>query len=238
MDTQVPPHILQLALHALITERCKRAYVHDLRNGLQGIYGSTEVVKRLLTMTSSPAVSVAEKSIEMMRRSLAGYEDSLRSACDNLVPEPLGKTTICIDKTLRSLAAFLNGDAAAHGVSLRVTGDPGIDVLVRPHALRLTLLSLLVDAIDAMPNGGQVMLEARVSGAHVVIDITTTPISGTARRNLSTAWQLDLSSDPPYAGLVYHVVRDLVQADAGTIELTARDEGTQVSIRYPAAIAA
>jgi signal transduction histidine kinase len=236
MDQQVPQTILHLALQAMITERCKRAYVHDLRNGLQGIYGSTEVVKRLLTASGSPAVSVSEKSIEMMRRSLASYEESLRSTCDHLMPEPLEKTAVCVDKLLRNLAAFLNGDAAAHGVSLRIAGDPGINVVVNPHALRLTLLSLLVDAIDTMPNGGELQLEARLSGALVVIDITAMPISGTVRRDLTNAWQLDLSASPSYAGLVFHVVRNLVQADAGSIELTARDEGTKVSIRYPAAL--
>lgn len=235
MDQQVPNTILQLALHTMITERCKRAYVHDLRNGLQGIYGSTEVVKRLLTATHSPALSVSEKSVELMRRSLASYEESLRNVCDDLVPEPIGKTTVCVDKLLRSLAAFLNGDAAAHGVSLRVTGDPGINVEADPHGLRLTLLSLMVDAIDTMRGGGQAQLEARVSGAQVVVDITVTPISGTVRRDIATAWQLDLSSNPPYAGLVFHVVRNLVQADAGSIELTARDDGTKIIIRYPAA---
>jgi hypothetical protein len=143
-----------------------------------------------------------------------------------------------VDELLRSIAAFLNGDAAAHGVSLSVTANRNLYVAAKPQALRLTLVSLLLDSIDSMPLGGQTHMDAAINDANGVIEITTRPSRGTIARNIATAWDLDLGSDPLYRGLVYPVARNLVRADEGTIELAKHDDGLKVSLLYPATKAA
>jgi C4-dicarboxylate-specific signal transduction histidine kinase len=238
MDNKQSHNTLELALQTLITARCKRAYIHDLSNGLQGIYGSFEVIKRLLVAPPASALTAVEKSIDMFRRSIANYEAGLKQSVDTLIPEPCDRTTVSLDELLRSMVAFLNGDAAAHGVSLSVAVDRNLYVVANPHALRLTLVSLLLDSIDSMPLGGQTHVEAKPDTANVVIEITTKPSRGTIARNIATAWDLDLDSAPPYRGLVYPVARNLVRADEGTIELAKHNEGLKVSLLFPTTKAA
>jgi len=38
--------VLDAAVQTLINERCRRAYMHDMRGGLQAIYSSLELLAR------------------------------------------------------------------------------------------------------------------------------------------------------------------------------------------------
>jgi len=228
-------NVLELALHNLISQRCKSSYAHDLRNGLQGIQGSFDVFKRLLTNLPSAAPLPVEKSSDMARRALANHESALERILNHLVPEEAGSVSIRVDESLRAVAGFLNSDAAAHNVSLHVAADSAVSAIVRAHALRLTLLSLLIDAIDVMPTGGQVQMEVRTDDRAAVVEIIATPKEGTLQRDYTTAWQLNLATTPQRTGLIFYVVQRLVEADAGVIELAPHGAGSKVSIKYPVA---
>jgi len=235
MDTHSLDKVLELALHNLISQRCKSAYAHDLRNGLQGIQGSFDVFKRLLTNLPSATPVPIEKSSDMARRALANHEGALERILNHLVPEEAGSVSIRVDESLREVTGFLNSDAAAHGISLHVAADSAASAIVRPQALRLTLLSLLIDAMDAMPAGGHVQMEVRANDEAATIDIIATPKEGTLQRDYTTAWQLNLATTPQRTGLIFYVVQRLVETDAGVIELAPHGAGSKVSIKYPAA---
>ncbi len=225
--------VLELALHALVSERCKLSYLHDLRNGLQGIYSCFDALTRLLKGTAPASVSV-EKATDFARKSIVSHEKSLERILGDLLPSEADSVSACTGESLREVVKFLNGDAAAHGVSLRVTANAVLHASVPPHTLRLTLLSLMVDAIDAMPDGGELHSEARELNGKIAIDIAISPTNGVLNRNYDTAWQLDLPANPQRNDLTFYVVRRLVEAAAGTIDHLPHDGGRKITIQYPA----
>ena len=55
--------VLDAAVQTLINERCRRAYMHDMRGGLQAIYSSLELLARSAGFSSPSRVRCALYSV-------------------------------------------------------------------------------------------------------------------------------------------------------------------------------
>jgi signal transduction histidine kinase len=208
--------ILEPALHALIASRCHRAYRHDLRNGLQGIYGGFDALGRLLQTPARDAAKV-ERTTDFVRQAITGHEKSLERVLHGLAPLEQPAELIDAGVMLQELAKFLTNDAAAQRVSLRTSVAEPAPVRVRPQKLRLALLSLLIDAIDAIDataSGSALQLASTVANDRVLIELADSrPVVAEV-----DPWALDLTTVPPQRGLTLFVVRQLVLGEGGTIE--------------------
>jgi two-component system sensor histidine kinase HydH len=223
--------ILEPALHALIATRCHRAYRHDLKNGLQGIYGGFDALTRLLQMPARDAAKV-ERTSDFVRQAIAAHEKSLERVLHGLAPLEPPAESIDVAAMLQDLVKFLINDAAAHRVALRATQSGAVMVRARPHKLRLALLSLMLDAIDAMPNGGPLQLRATSGNSISCLELS----DQRADHLPADPWALDLSAVPAHRGWTLHVVRHLIMAEGGSIECdTAAGGGRNVRISLPGA---
>jgi hypothetical protein len=161
--------IAEAALHAFVAQRCQRAYVHELRNGLQGIYASTDVLIRMAE-GKAPANMATDKVKEVARKSLQSHEQGINVAIRQLTLQDDEPTAIGISTALRELCAFLGNDAAAHDVIVNMTAEESLRVRARPSKLRLALLATMVRAIDSMRGGGELNVTARVQAGQIDID--------------------------------------------------------------------
>ncbi len=211
---------LEPALHAVIAMRCHRAYRHDLTNGLQGIYGGFDALTRLLQLPVRDVAKV-ERTHDLVRQAITAHEKSLERVLHGLAPleQPAARLDICV--MLQELVKFLINDAAAHRVTLRGPQSTGVMVQARPHKLRLILLSLMIDAIDAMSSGGALQADATTADQDVLLELSDErpgelPVD---------PWALDLSSVPAHRGWTLFVVRHLVATEGGSILCAARASG-------------
>jgi signal transduction histidine kinase len=222
---------LEPALHALIATRCHRAYRHDLSNGLQGIYGGFEVLTRMLQLPARDPARV-ERTADLVRQAVTAHEKSLERILHGLAPLEQPAARIDVSMLLQELVRFLINDAAAHRVTLRGPQSTRVAAQARPNKLRLILLSLMVDAIDAMPNGGLLQVSATESGSESLLELSD------ERRGESPAdpWALDLSAEPAQRGWTLYVVRQLVIGEGGNIHCeTAVQGGRHLRISLPCA---
>jgi signal transduction histidine kinase len=222
--------ILEHALHAHIASRCHRAYRHDLRNGLQGIYGGFDALSRLLRLPTD--AGKVERVTDMVRQAIAGHEKSLDRVLHAL--SPLEQTPEPADASLllQGLTKFLTNDAAASRVTLRSAMPQPVMVQVRTNKLRLVLLSLMLDAIDAMQGGGELQLNCNVLEGAAVLELIDTR----AGSPLEHPWQLDHTTSPAYRGWTLYVARQMILAESGHIECHAAPSGARrIRIALPAA---
>src|SRR5258706_8367474 len=106
---EIPESLLEAALHASLARRCERAYVHDLRNGLQSIYASVDVLTRMLGGKTSAILS-PEKAAGMARKAIQVYEQSLNEVAKRLIVQSETPRSISVGAALRELCAFLGND--------------------------------------------------------------------------------------------------------------------------------
>jgi signal transduction histidine kinase len=95
------------------------------------------------------------------------------------------------------------------------------------------MINLVENALDAMPNGGQLTLSGQRTASHLVLTVhdTGVGIAATALPRLFTP--LD-TTKPEGTGLGLCVVQEIVKAHGGTVDATSLpEEGTTFTIRLP-----
>ena len=224
--------ILEPALHAAIASRCHRAYRHDLKNGLQGIYGGFDALHRLLQMPVRDLTKV-ERTNDFVRQAINGHEKSLERVLHGLSPLEQPPERIDVTVLLQELVKFLINDAAAQRVSIRGVESAVLPVQVRPAKLRLVVLSLMIDAIDAMPVGGSLQVSTTLALPWTVLELTDTRATPLPEN----PWVPNFDTTPSHHGWTLFVARHLILAEAGGIECeTLLDGGRKIRITLPAAI--
>jgi signal transduction histidine kinase len=238
--TEALQALLEQALHTRMLQRCRHAYLHDVRNGLQAVRAGIEAVNRSLRNASTganPNAGPPEKYVEFMQQAIVGHEKSLQATFEYLAPEEPGSLApIDVSLMVRELARFLSNDAAHRSVKVGVHVPDVVLVTARAHKLRLALLSLLVDAIDAMPHGGELQVEVTLSEARVLVEFRDTRTDHTEELD-ATLDVLALTGEPAQHALLF-VVRRLIVADQGSLECSALNPGRMVRISLVSQVAA
>jgi signal transduction histidine kinase len=216
--------IAEAALHALITQRCQRAYAHELRNSLQGIYTGFDVLTRMLDGKTSTKLP-SDKAGAVVRKSIANHDQSLEQIRKHLTLQNDAPEAVRVDELLRSLTSFLNNDASSKQVRLD-TRSEALVANARPSKIRLVLLGLITDGIDAMTDGGELVITTAVAAQNVVLELTMT--------RAQLPWP-ESAAEAGEGNWTVQTLHRLVQRDNGALEISGAGRMRRVRLSYCAA---
>jgi signal transduction histidine kinase len=139
-------------------------------------------------------------------------------------------------RTLEDLADFFAPQAALAKVKLRLnplaTAQP-IMLEADPRLLKQTLLNLMLNAVQAMPDGGELILSARADGRYAMIEVTDT---GTGMTPEITANIFDayFTTKRGGTGLGLAMAKRVVQAHQGTMGVDSEPgKGSRFWLKLP-----
>jgi hypothetical protein len=224
--------VLEAALHSLVLARCQHAYAHDMRDGLQSLYSSVDILQRCLTPGSAQKMSV-EKTLEFTRHTLKTYDQALEQWLIAVVGQSHAAAPLDLGKLARQTVRFVNNDAISRGVRLMLATSGEHFVNLPLHQARLTFLSLLVCSIDRLISGdelrftitprSQAMVEVHLEECWVDQSDATLPAAmqrGTSTSLLQT--------------LTLPVIQQRIHQQGGSLECTATPHQPRVlSLLYP-----
>jgi len=171
------PFLIEDTLRGFLARRCRRAYLHDLRNGLQGIHGGVDALTRAARKTTSVPL---EQLTQFVQQAITNHERGLERVLDGFAPESAGPAAVVLNDLIFDVIKFVTNDAARNGARLKMNVAEALSVVVAAAKLRLILLGLLIDAIDALPSGGDIVISAQADENGVRISIADTRAAGTA----------------------------------------------------------
>lgn len=216
------------------------AVAHDLRAPLSALLGHT----RLLAV---------ESLTDAGRRRLAVIEAQIRrmaTLIDNCLPQgprPPRAALVDLNATIDEVLAELDGMLPRRRIQVVRAGEERLPLIIGDGSdLRRVLVNLFVNAAEAMPDGGRIMVRARTgrmlaaSVGAVVIDITDTG-TGIPLELMPHVFERGFTTKPPGqgSGLGLAICREIVHAHGGRIDLTTRPgQGTRVRVSLPFADAA
>lgn len=221
---------------------------HDFNNLLGIIIGNLDLLERSLQNdeASLKRVRVAQKAAvrgaDLTRRLLAF------SRSEDLSPRPT-QVGDCVRTTAELAARVLGPD-----ISMKTECDPAMPpVLVDPARLENALLNLVVNARDAMPNGGRLTIAARLSnveaaypavragdlkpGVYACVSVSDTGM-GMSTETLERAFDPFFTTKPAGkgSGLGLAMVYGFARQSGGTSRIYSEvGFGTTVSIYLPLA---
>jgi signal transduction histidine kinase len=165
-----------------------------------------------------------------VRRLETIVEDFLRYARGgevNRLPQDLGAL-------VREVLDFVDLEDSRQGIRHHIDLPAGLPlVMLDPGALRQALLNLFVNARQAMPLGGELIVRTRRQGNFVELSITDTGV-GMRAEDLQRCFDVYFSTKKGGTGLGLATTRRIVEEHGGTITVVSEPgRGTSFSIVLP-----
>ncbi|MBS1151928.1 MAG: Flagellar sensor histidine kinase FleS, partial [Myxococcaceae bacterium] len=207
---------------------------HEVRNPLGVIYNSMSALRRLLTPIGEAAnlFKMISEEAERIDTIVADLLEFARPHAPELKPESLPQVVAGAVKALQT-------SRGTRGVKIAVSvPDPFPSVRVDERMLRQALINLLVNAVQAMPRGGEVQVRLAIEAWRGVrsarIDVADEG-PGVPAALTESVFQPFVTTKATGSGLGLAVVKRIVEAHHGEVELTSTPgKGATFTLWLPA----
>jgi signal transduction histidine kinase len=209
---------------------------HDLRNPLQAIFSTIHIAKKKLEKQSGPGGDPIESSaliglLETIEKE-SEYMNKIVSDLQNYSkPVELELKPVEMESAVKEILSTIHVPS-----NVKVTVNFSMSThthMLDPTVIRRVFTNLITNALQAMPNGGELRIEASdADGAHV-IEIKDTG-SGIPQENLQRIFDPLFTTKTKGQGLGLAVCRRLVEAQGGSITVESKlGEGTTFTVKLP-----
>jgi PAS domain S-box-containing protein len=207
---------------------------HEIRNPLGVSSAAAQLMKARM---ASPALleECIGKVIGGIDRASLVVESLLRFAR----PGPIKETTwVNVIDVLKNALMFASGESAAGTVvewNLPSNAEPIYAEGVQ-NLLELVVINLILNAFQAMPNGGRMTIGLRSDEGYVVIEIGDTG-PGIPEAHVSKIFDpfFTTRSDSRRSGLGLSVSHSIVRQHGGSVDVRTSHRGTTFVVRLPVA---
>jgi hypothetical protein len=162
--------ILEAAAYALVSERSRPSYLHDIRGELQALHAAVELLMRAAKSPQANA-SVAEKAVMLAKRAVLNHERWLAGFLDKLTPQQEAPTHVNVGELVEEVLRFVRNEVANKSVAFRSELARDVVVLAQPCKLRTLTLGLCLTLADGLVPGSVIDVAVSRSDAHAVIEI-------------------------------------------------------------------
>jgi len=202
---------------------------HEVRNPLASISGAAGILKRHLHLEPRDA-----ECLEIIGKESRRLNDLVTHFLAFARPRPPDFQAVDIASLLGSvmqLAAHANNTPS---VTFRQEIDIALPAIEGdPELLTQVLLNLVINAIQAMPEGGNVLLSAKARGGRVLIQVRDEG-SGIAATDRDRIFNPFFTTKQGGTGLGLSVAHQIVEQHGGILTAEANpDRGTTFSVQLP-----
>jgi signal transduction histidine kinase len=196
---------------------------HEVRNPLNAISMGLQRLKSEFRPTDD------QEDYSSLTQLMLGEVHRLNSIVEQFLslarPVEIKAEALPLQEILKELAALEESDAERSQVQIRVIAAPDLPPLKGdPSHLTQVLLNLMINGLQAMPEGGTLTLEAKTSKNNFVIAVSDTG-PGIAPENLSRIFEPYFSTRPQGSGLGLAISRRIIEAHGGTITVANQAGG-------------
>jgi two-component system sensor histidine kinase PilS (NtrC family) len=205
---------------------------HEIRNPLASISGAVEALARDL-----PPDHTRSQLVEIVLRESARLNQIVGDFLEYARPAPMAPIEINMAEILDEVLLLIEHRTLP--ANLKVSREYGDTLATRadPQRLRQAVWNLCLNAVQAMPDGGELRVGARSlreRGGRLQIAITDTG-QGIADADLPHIFEPFFSTKPEGSGIGLALVYRVVEEHGGTIEVRSRvGEGTTFLLTLPA----
>jgi signal transduction histidine kinase len=224
--------ILRRQLHDIA--RMAGALVHEIRNPLSTMIMNLDLIREDLGTSEEPRDLRIVRKVERVRRESLRLQDLLETFLGIVKLEQITLESTDLNVIVEDFCDFFEPQAASHDVVLRRNLASGLPkVALNTELLNQTLLNLCLNAQQAMPAGGELILSTRRSGDRVLLEVTDTG-KGIPASDLSRVFEPFYSTRKGGSGLGLPTCRRVAEAHHGTISVDSTPGiGTRFVLSFP-----
>jgi signal transduction histidine kinase len=177
----------------------------------------------------------AKAKIELVRAECDRLQKLLGDFLDFARQETLTIEPSSLNAELEQLLELFAPQARDAGVEVVRYLDPELpNVRLDKETFRSAVLNLLINAVQAMEGGGQLVVRTRPKGLGVVLELIDTG-PGMDEQTLAQVFRAFYTTKQGGSGLGLPTARKIIEAHGGTIDIESTPgRGTKVTIWLPA----
>jgi signal transduction histidine kinase len=207
------------------------AVAHGIRNPVAGIKAAAQFASLEL-----PASHPLRENISDIIGEADKLEARIKTLLDFAKPFEPHPDRCRVEQIVSGALASLKPQINAQRIAVASDLDPDLPEVELDYAqIEQVLLALLSNAIEAMPNGGELLVGARLcaDAGRVSIDVADTG-PGIAPEQLARVFKLFFTTKSSGTGFGLAVAKKIVERHAGTISVQSQvGKGTRFTVELP-----
>jgi signal transduction histidine kinase len=213
--------------------RALSSVAHDMKTPLIAIGGFTSMVRRRLK-EDDPALEKLDIVINETRR----LENMVKDMLDFSRPLVLDRKTEDFRNTVNESVALVEAVAAARDIQVAVRiGTEPIKASYDSMRLKQVLINLLMNAVQATPQGGEVSVVSFVERENLIFEVIDCGC-GIPEEKRVEVFSPFVTTKKEGTGLGLAIVKKIVDSHEGKIEILDNpDQGVTVRVTLPVKIA-
>jgi len=223
---------LDVSARLAAISRLTGGVAHEIKNPLNAIALHLEVLRARLEGQDPET----EREIDLIASEITRLDRVVKTFLDFTRPVELNFTLFDARELAGEVTRLVEPEAAGKGI------DVTIDVASAPLPLRAdrdlikqALLNVVVNAVEAMPNGGRLEISVQISGGECIVRISDQG-PGIPAEIRDKIFQLYFTTKGKGSGIGLAMTFRVVQLHGGTIDFTSEvGRGTTFWIRLPLA---
>ncbi len=206
---------------------------HEVRNPLGVVFNSLEALKR----RSSPSTEV-HSLLEIVGEEADRLNRIVEDLLDFARPNPPARAPTGIDRVIASAVEVAECSVPQHQFHIQLRIDPHLPpVPIDERMIRQALINLLINALQAMPGGGSVVVSAAATElkgrTFAQVDVTDHG-PGMSSETTERLFQPFFTTKASGTGLGLAVVRRFVEAHNGLVAVKSRKgDGSTFTLMLP-----
>jgi PAS domain S-box-containing protein len=204
---------------------------HDVKNPLHAMAVRVAFLRERIPNQTPDVV----RSLDVLEREIHRAAGVVDRFMEVVYPSDLTRAPVSLNPVLQELATLLQAEWQAKGVVLATRLDPALPALKGDEEmLRRAFMNLLVNACQAMPNGGSVSIASEVEGDTILkVTIADTGV-GIPPEDIERIFKMYYTTKTDGTGIGLALVRRVVDLHHGSIEiLSTVGQGTKIIVRLP-----
>jgi signal transduction histidine kinase len=224
---------LQTADRLAAISRISSGVAHEVKNPLNAMLLHVEVARAKLSRGDTEV----SQQMEIIAREILRLDRVVRTFLDFTRPMELKLATVPMRELVQEIVDLARPQTNANGIQMTVLDEAeGVDVRVDRDLFKQAVLNIVVNAMQAMPKGGELRIEATAAKNTAELRISDTG-EGIEEKIRGEIFRLYFSTKKEGSGIGLAMTFRIVQLHDGTIDFTSEPgKGTTFRIRLPIAV--
>jgi len=205
---------------------------HEIKNPIQYLKTSTQTLKMKF---DDPAFR--EKFSSLVPKEL----DRITSKIDELLNfTKLSRTKfnmVNIKDILENITELMSREMYKHNITIRKNYVDKLPIIIGDEdQLKQVFINIIMNAIDAMPDGGEIFLDTKLENNFVIISIKDTGC-GIPKENMDKIFNIFFTTKQNGTGLGLPITKKIITDHSGNIEIESppkdAEKGTNFIVKLP-----
>jgi signal transduction histidine kinase len=214
-------------------------FIHEVKNHVSTLNLNLQLLADDFADPQNPRERRAKQRIDRVRNQAEKLVQISNDFLRFVRGQSLKTEPTRVDDLAAELVDFFSPTAKAANIDIRLYAAPGVPpALLDRDLFRQALLNLMLNAEQAMPDGGEIVLQTRSEGESVCLDVIDTG-KGIDPADFPKLFRPFHTTKPGGTGLGLATTRKIVRAHGGEIEVQSEPgRGTKFTIRVPKVVEA